>query len=411
MNTEERVTLLREMISCQYPIQIRAYDADGNPLAEVSEQAKQCYYLFNISGGPEQMVNYGKRLLEEPSDSLYPLVMSDMLGLMWVSVYLVSEQKVKRIYLFGPAFTSEASVGQLQRLIDKHNFSIPLKRRIMGALNDIAVITSPTLFQYAVMLHYCVTGEKIKNSDLCQEPPGSSSWISNKEDPTQNSGHLGVWQNEQQLMRMIEEGNLNYASTINTSRQISTGVKICVGDPLRQGKDSIITFIAISTRAAIRGGLSPATAYNLNDYYVQSVENCTTLTETAHVGNLMYQEFIQRVHKCKANGRLSPQIRGCCEYIDNHICEKLSLQDISSHLGYTEYYLTRKFKKETGKSINEYITEKKIDYAKILLSTSSQSIQEISDTLNYCSRSYFSNTFQKITGTSPAEYRLQNLRI
>ena len=74
--------------------------------------------------------------------------MSDMLGLMWVSVYLVSEQKVKRIYLFGPAFTSEASVGQLQRLIDKHNFSIPLKRRIMGALNDIAVITSPTPVSY-----------------------------------------------------------------------------------------------------------------------------------------------------------------------------------------------------------------------------------------------------------------------
>ena len=410
MTTEERVSLLQEMISCQYPIYIRTYDGEGNPLAEVPEQAKQCYYLFNISGCPEQMISYGKRLSLEPSGSLCPLVMSDMLGLMWVSVYLVENQSVNRIYLFGPAFTSEASVGQLQRLIDKHNFSIPLKRRIMGALSDISVITSPTLFQFAVMLHYCVTGQKIKNSDLCQEPPSQPAWPGKEETP-QNSSHLGVWQNEQQLMRMIEEGNLNYASTIHSSQQLSSGVKICVGDPLRQGKDSIITFIAISTRAAIRGGLSPATAYNLNDYYVQSVENCTTLTETAHVGNLMYQEFIQRVHKCKANNQLSPQIRGCCEYIDNHICEKLSLQDIASHLGYTEYYLTRKFKKETGKSINEYITEKKVDYAKILLSTSTRSIQEISDTLNYCSRSYFSNTFQKIAGVSPAEYRQQNIRI
>ncbi|WP_425357410.1 helix-turn-helix domain-containing protein [Mahella australiensis] len=70
-----------------------------------------------------------------------------------------------------------------------------------------------------------------------------------------------------------------------------------------------------------------------------------------------------------------------------------------------------KFKKEIGYSINDYIKNAKIEYAKMLLSSSTQSVQNISDSLNFCSRSYFADVFQKIVGTSPNEYRVMNFKV
>ena len=81
---------------------------------------------------------------------------------------------------------------------------------------------------------------------------------------------------------------------------------------------------------------------------------------------------------------------------------------LASQAGYTEYYFSHKFKQEMGLSVADYIRQEKVRQAKLLLSGTRMSIQEISDELNYGSRSYFSSTFQKETGISPSEYREQN---
>ena len=57
-----------------------------------------------------------------------------------------------------------------------------------------------------------------------------------------------------------------------------------------------------------------------------------------------------------------------------------------------------------GKSVNNYIRQKKTEEAKLLLSGTRMSISEISDELSF-SRSYFFSSFQKETGMSPTKYR------
>ena len=66
---------------------------------------------------------------------------------------------------------------------------------------------------------------------------------------------------------------------------------------------------------------------------------------------------------------------------------------------------SQKFKKETGRNITQYIKERKIERAKMLLISSKQSIQEISDSLGFCNHSYFSETFRQVTGMTPGEFR------
>ena len=45
----------------------------------------------------------------------------------------------------------------------------------------------------------------------------------------------------------------------------------------------------------------------------------------------------------------------CCEYIQSNLLKPLELSDIAKEVGYTEYYLTKKFNKEMGVRLLDYI--------------------------------------------------------
>ena len=150
-------------------------------------------------------------------------------------------------------------------------------------------------------------------------------------------------------------------------------------------------------------------AYTLNDHYMQLIEECGSIAETSNTCSALLEDYVQRVRQEK-NNTLSGQIRSACDYITIHIREKLSIAALADQAGYTEYYFSHKFKQETGCSVADYIKREKIRQAKLLLSGTKMSIQEISDELSFGSRSYFSSSFQKETGLSPSEYREKNIK-
>ena len=164
-------------------------------------------------------------------------------------------------------------------------------------------------------------------------------------------------------------------------------------------------FIALCSEAAIRGSLSPAASFYMRDHYIAQVEAATSQSQLSAIHHNMYDNYIQSVHEKKMQSAYSSAVRSCCDYISLHICEKIEISDLAFITGYTDYYLSRKFKKETGKNLLSYICEQKIEYAKTLLVTTDTSIQSISERLQFCSRSYFTDMFRRHTGMLPKEYR------
>ena len=94
-----------------------------------------------------------------------------------------------------------------------------------------------------------------------------------------------------------------------------------------------------------------------------------------------------------------------------HIEEPLNLTALARYFGYTPYYFSRKFKQEMHCDLKEYIRISKLERAKLLLETSDLNIQEITEKLCFCSRTYFSNHFHAAYGCSPSEYRKKNQHI
>ncbi|MCI8840542.1 MAG: helix-turn-helix transcriptional regulator, partial [Oscillospiraceae bacterium] len=141
------------------------------------------------------------------------------------------------------------------------------------------------------------------------------------------------------------------------------------------------------------------------DAYIQSAENAKSIDELTAIAAAMYDDFVRRVHKCRTNPKLSPQIQRCCDYIEMHLEEKIRAAGLASLVGYTEYYLTHKFKEEVGVSVNDYVKFAKVERAKVLLKSTGLSVQDISDQLGFGTRNYFSRVFQEVAGCTPVQYR------
>lgn len=93
------------------------------------------------------------------------------------------------------------------------------------------------------------------------------------------------------------------------------------------------------------------------------------------------------------------------KYIDLHLTEDCSLQQLSREMNMTANYLGQVFKRETGKSYTQYITELRIARSKEMLLSGDLSIGEIGTALGFNDYFYFLKTFKRITGMTPKQYR------
>lgn len=92
-------------------------------------------------------------------------------------------------------------------------------------------------------------------------------------------------------------------------------------------------------------------------------------------------------------------------FMDENIHRKLTIDDISSHVGYSPSYFYRKFVKEIGCSPLEYFIRLKIQHACQYLLGSDFKISQIASMLGFSDSHYFSRIFLKKMGLSPMHYR------
>ena len=94
------------------------------------------------------------------------------------------------------------------------------------------------------------------------------------------------------------------------------------------------------------------------------------------------------------------------DYIAAHYQEEsLAIKDISQHVFLSSSYICTLFKNETGKTLNQYITDYRVEQAKKLLVDPRNKITDISARVGYSDGSYFGKIFKKQVGVSPSEYR------
>lgn len=126
--------------------------------------------------------------------------------------------------------------------------------------------------------------------------------------------------------------------------------------------------------------------------------------------SIMKERFLQHVESILTLirkyelGDDSSMVRMACRTVLENIDSELTINELANMLFITRTYLSQVFKDKTGINLSKYMTEVKIERAKILLSGGAKS-RDVSETLGYKDVVHFKKLFKKETGLTIMEYK------
>ncbi len=130
---------------------------------------------------------------------------------------------------------------------------------------------------------------------------------------------------------------------------------------------------------------------------------------SSHMIRFYISEFILYLHRYRHKSIPKPQeartvVQEVSQYIFDHYNEDLSLETLGKITNLSEYYLSRRFKADTGISISEYINYVRVTRAKKLLKEPFSSITDVAFACGFNDSSYFTLVFKKLTGMTPLKF-------
>lgn len=408
MELQDKIAFLLDLIHCSHHMDYWKYAPDGVLIRSTSNAEHMLDLLIKETGCFEYLQrNIGNA----------PLILAAQRDIRWIGVKEERDGEILFYHILGPFLISrfQEPVGEADVRLKNKNTTQLWMERLNECLTLLSVVPIQSYTQYAIMLHKLVNDELVSEASTSHQPPPVTTRLpesaKNKNTP-KIKDRMHIYMAERSLLQAVREGDEDSASaaSLQTRKHVDR-VREYTGNPLLDLKIGYTTFIAICTRAAIEGGLSPSVAYPLGDMYIKRIYQSNNQEHISELGNSMYHDFISHVHALRVNPNFSKAVQSCCDYIQLHSTEPLTIDVLANRLGYAKYYLSSLFKKETGCSVGDYIKIARIERAKVLLNNTDLNVENIWEEVGFSSRSVFGKAFRSVVGMTPREYRDQNIRL
>lgn len=136
---------------------------------------------------------------------------------------------------------------------------------------------------------------------------------------------------------------------------------------------------------------------------LENLENCFYYQELHQMLLDKTKQFFDSLHSYVPEDSTIFLIK---DYINKHYAnDTLSIKEISDHVFLSASYVCTYFKAQTGQTLNQYLTEFRMEKAMQLLADARYQITDISSKTGYSNGNYFSKSFKKFTGLTPSKYR------
>ncbi len=106
-----------------------------------------------------------------------------------------------------------------------------------------------------------------------------------------------------------------------------------------------------------------------------------------------------------ADGLPKEKLDRAIDYIHAYLKKTMTLEDMAAELGMSQYYFCHLFKQSMGISPYQYLIQQRVDRAKILLSKSKKSINNIALECGFANQSHLTRYFRRHTGVTPGRFR------
>lgn len=208
---------------------------------------------------------------------------------------------------------------------------------------------------------------------------------------------------ENQLIQAVSSGKLRKAEHLFNDLSFEEFEQYSE-DAIRNMKNYSIALNTILRKATENASVHPLLINDISTQYALKIE----LIKSKSDFMTLIKEMIRKYTLLVRNHSLrdySIHIRKAITAINHNLTEDLSLKSLAKSLSINPSYLSALFKRETGQTLTEYVTQKRIEHAILLLNSTDMQIQNIALYCGIPDVNYFTKVFKKLVGKTPKEYR------
>lgn len=305
-------------------------------------------------------------------------------------------------YLFGPVGMENLGNAELRSFAYRYHLDVQKLGVARIPFEDYQGLMS--------FSNWGITGVRLSNRDIQKQDEKNEF---DKEKTTYEIYKIKAetfhapYELEEQILKEIEDGvcQLSDYEMLKKSEYPNTDFgRVALESDMKQAEYMAVASITLAARAAIRGGVQPRMAYAESDLLLQRLSVCTQIFQYQEITTIAMETFANMVRRTKME-RKGVLVEQCKDYIAKHLYQKFTITQMSEEIFVSRTYLSAKFREQTGKSIQEYIMEERLNAAANLLKYSNESIAQISDYLHFSSPGRFSGRFKKVYGMTPHQFR------
>jgi len=335
-------------------------------------------------------------------------------GLVYFTVAISSGSVFQGAVIAGPIHMSEPDGYEVDQAV--HRYGIPSKHRdrLLEAYKAIDIL-SPTKARYHLKLLTIMAGDIMKaNRELMDRKKAffdEQRVISEKIQSLKEEDHHHLTlsntypiQLEKTLSAAIVKGNEAEAKKI-LNDILGVIFYMYRGD---NRKITAITMelLVVMSRAAVDGGAR----YEDVSVVTQDILSRASNSEDIEAICLWLMDGLEKIilFVFPVQSHNQDQIsllRKAIIYMNQHLEENISLEEVSAHIGLSPTYFSRVFSHDMKMTYIEYLTKIRIEESKKYLVDTKESISDIALRLGFSDQSYFSKVFKKVEGMTPGKYR------
>lgn len=208
---------------------------------------------------------------------------------------------------------------------------------------------------------------------------------------------------EQEFLSKVAKGEYESAYDLVKSPAFLNRIP----NKLRNEKNLLIVLNTLMRKTIESSKIHPFYIDHISSKWAVRIEEITNLKDIESFKSDMIYDYCHLV-KTNPLTNYSCNVRKMITYVQLNLSMPIALEDISKKLNVNASYLSQQFNKEVGKSLPEYVTEKRIQEAKYLLrGHRTLSVGNIATAVGFSDINYFARVFKAKTGITPSEYRNQ----
>lgn len=351
---------------------------------------------------------FGRVLLEAEPYTIYRW--HDIYHFHYLLLCLPSEERRTEL-LIGPYLHEEPDHQRMVQRAEEEAISQRLFRQLEQFLEQVPVILDDTpLLAVVDAFAQCIwEGMEYIQVDVNLELAGGPAPLTG--DPREERDNVALdmalmeerYGSENRLMEAVSKGRYQQAALI-MSGMSALAMEARLTDSLRNVKNYMVIFNTLLRKAAERGGVHPLELDRQSTLFARKIETMTATDNSRDIAEEMLRSYCRMVSR-QAAGQYSPLVRKAVNQICLDLSADLSLSALAASQNVNASYLSALFRKETGMTVTDFVLQRRMEYARYLLTDTQYQIQTIAQRCGMSDANYFSKVFKRLVGKTPKEYR------